>query len=178
MVGILLVALLATLAACRGPGGDPMEPPASSAAAGRPRELDPPLDFRAVTASQDGPCPTPVEGGGQLVVTDPQRPGSCLVLAPPELTVQQLAEVAARYDDRNLQWVVEINLAGKDVAALERISRAAANLTDPQNRIAMVLGTEVIIAPAVMSALTDGRLQISGKLTEQEAKDLQVKLGG
>ena len=100
------------------------------------------------------------------------------MLAPPELTVQQLAEVAARYDDRNLQWVVEINLAGKDVAALERISRAAANLTDPQNRIAMVLGTEVIIAPAVMSALTDGRLQISGKLTEQEAKDLQVKLGG
>lgn len=176
LAATLLLFLVATAAGCSGlPVPLPGAPSPGQAA---PRTLEPPLDFRPVTASQAGPCPTPASARGPLVLADPNDPGNCLALANSELTVRQLAQAVARYDDRNAQWVVEISLAPGDVAALERITRRAAAQTDPQNRIALVLGAELVIAPSVMTALTDGRLQISGNLSHQEALDLQTKLGG
>lgn len=175
VVAVVLLAL-AVLAGCAGWQG-PTPGPQRATSTGAPRPLEPPLEFRPVMAVRAAPCAADV-GQALLVLPDPDSPGACLELGAPELRVAQLAGVAARYDQANLQWVVEVTLRPDDAAPLERATRRAATQTDPQNRIALVLATDLVVAPTVMTALTDGRLQISGGFSQQEALDLQVRLGG
>lgn len=49
---------------------------------------------------------------------------------------------------------------------------------DPANRLAMIIGEELIMAASVLEPLTTGELQIAGGFTRDEAEALAVRLGG
>jgi len=69
-------------------------------------------------------------------------------------------------------WVVNLSFTPAGSAKFAQITGTLAQQTQPANQFAIVVDGDVLSAPAVMSAITGGKAQISGTFTKDDAQAL------
>jgi len=91
------------------------------------------------------------------------------------LTGDSISDAQPGFDGNTGEPAVHINLDGKGARIFQQVTRENIN-----KRMAMVLiekgKGEVITAPVIRSEIGGGRVQISGSMTTQEAKDVALLL--
>ncbi|GAB3122578.1 hypothetical protein GCM10027160_41660 [Streptomyces calidiresistens] len=133
-----------------------------------------PLRLLPVEEALPGACGEP----GQDAFTTPDG-NTCLTVVTDEgLVVEELAAVEV-VDGRpqGIGTVVEVTLVEADAGALADLTGDVAARSDPGNRLAVVLGEELLMAPTVVERLESGGLHISG-VSHEEAEELADRLGG
>ncbi len=90
-----------------------------------------------------------------------------------EVVGSDIDSARAEFDQVQGGWSVTLNMTseGKD-----KWTAVTTRLATEQKQLAIVLDRRVESAPVVQQAITDGRAQITGQFTEQEAKDLALVL--
>jgi preprotein translocase subunit SecD len=111
----------------------------------------------------------PVTDSGTITLPDPQ--GEQLTLAEPIMTVERLNRAEVKFSDTT--WVLLIQLTDDDAATF---ADWTANHVSEQ--LAMVVDGEVVIAPEIQGAITDGNVQIAGNYTQDEMRALLDKITG
>lgn len=102
---------------------------------------------------------------------------TCLRLQPAAFTVTSI--VGARRTLANGQWQLSLTLTSADGARFAHLTAEAAQRMDPQNRIAVVrAGDQLIMSPAVMERIVDGKVVITGQFSREEIDALIKRLGG
>lgn len=129
-----------------------------------------PLRFHQVTETTAPPCT------GDLRYPDPSIASQCVRLGQSRLEVTELRSVEAT--NSGVDWVVVITLPDEAASTLADLTGELATQPDPQNRLALVLGDDLIAAPMVTDRIEGGTLQINGIFTQREAEDLAGRLGG
>ncbi|GAA1143739.1 protein translocase subunit SecD [Nesterenkonia lutea] len=74
------------------------------------------------------------------------------------------------------RWAVTINFDAEGTAAFSDTTSRLLNLEAPRNQFAIMLDGQVISAPTTQAAIVDGRPQITGDFTEEEARGLSEQL--
>lgn len=69
-------------------------------------------------------------------------------------------------------YSVGLVFTAEGTQALERVTADLSRLDDPLNRMAMMVGQEVLSAPTVLVPLGDGELILAGGFTESQAQDI------
>jgi preprotein translocase subunit SecD len=69
-------------------------------------------------------------------------------------------------------WVVNLEFDSEGAQALSEISNRLVSLPSPQNQFGIVLDGLVVSSPFFQQPINDGRAQISGQFTADEAKNL------
>lgn len=123
------------------------------------------------TSASAEPSATPSATPSQKHLPDPS--GEQLTLAEPVMTIERLDRAEVIFDKVNSTWALSIDLTDEDTAAFADWTADHVN-----ERLAMVVDDEVIIAPTIQSAITDGVVQITGDYTQDEVKDLLDKITG
>lgn len=174
IIGLLLATL--ALTACTDEPADPVQLPGPPEASVKwsGGQLAEPLGFHLVEQDLGRPCSpedkSAVEDRSQGVAT-------CLRLQPAAFTVTAI--VGAHRTAANGQWQVTLTLTSADGARFADLTAEAAQRADPQNRIAVVrAGDQLIMSPAVMERIADGKVVITGKFTREEIDALIKRLGG
>jgi preprotein translocase subunit SecD len=103
----------------------------------------------------------------------PDPSGEQLTLAEPVMTIEHLDRAEILFDQPNSTWALSIDLTDEDTAAFADWTADHVN-----ERLAMVVDDEVLIAPTIQSAITDGVVQITGNYTQDEVKELLDKITG
>jgi preprotein translocase subunit SecD len=125
-------------------------------------------------------------------VADPERPlvicstdgFSKFVLGPVEVggeTIQDAISglVPGPQGTVTTEWGVFLEFDEAGTASFRSVTERLVGLEGVQNQFAIVLDGRVISAPRTLSAITDGRPQISGSFTQESAETLadQLKFG-
>ncbi|MGJ9405007.1 protein translocase subunit SecD [Nesterenkonia aurantiaca] len=74
------------------------------------------------------------------------------------------------------RWAVTINFDAEGTEAFRDTTTRLVNLEAPRNQFAIMLDGQVISAPTTQAAIVDGRPQITGDFTEDEARGLSEQL--
>ncbi|PRZ18756.1 protein translocase subunit SecD [Nesterenkonia sandarakina] len=74
------------------------------------------------------------------------------------------------------RWAVTINFDADGTEAFRDTTTRLVNLEPPRNQFAIMLDGQVISAPTTQAAIVDGRPQITGDFTEEEARGLSEQL--
>jgi preprotein translocase subunit SecD len=135
------------------------------------RTLRTPLELREVQSRMAGACSRPLKPppGGLVATADGSE---CLVLAPPSLTVSRVARLEARVVEGTGEWAVTVTLAPDQVAPFDALTGRLEG-----QRLAFVAGRDVLAAPLVAAALTDGIFDLPAG-SEAEARALVTRLAG
>lgn len=119
-------------------------------------------EVRSSTAYDGGEC-TVNPGGDDPSLHDTVcdlTAGELLVLAPAEFDGSAIAEVHLRESPNDpATSVVDVTFTEDGTA---RLAALTSGLADTGSRIAFISGGQIVTAPAVLSPLTDGVVQISG----------------
>ncbi len=108
------------------------------------------------------------------LVVFPSSDGELLYrLGPAEVVGADVDDARAEFDQTGTSWMVTLELTGSGTRAFADVTT---RLATEQKQLAIVLDRRVESAPSVQQAITDGRAQITGQFTEQEAKDLALVL--
>lgn len=111
-------------------------------------------------------------------VTFPGEGGLWYKLGRAEVTGSDVADAYAQPPLETGTWSVQLDLTGegaqKFAAVTQRLAPGAEG--QPGGLLAIVLDEVVESAPQVQSPIEDGRAQITGNFSEQEAKDLALVL--
>lgn len=106
------------------------------------------------------------------------------ILGPVEVAGERIADaraglIASQTGVTTNEWGVFIEFDADGTAQFRAVTERLITLTGVQNQFAIVLDGAVISAPRTLSAITDGRPQISGNFTEESALTLadQLKFG-
>ena len=91
----------------------------------------------------------------------------------PIVTGSNIKSVSVSQSDSGLYWAVDIEL---DSAGKEAFAEASRDLVGDHGKIVILLDHQVNSAPAVQSEITDGRVQITGNYTQDEANALKTVL--
>lgn len=145
----------------------------AGAAPERPVELRMPLEFTQVADERlERPCPS-----GYL---PDDTTGGCLQLQSGGFQVARVDAIEAAPPEGSTTWGIELTLTGDDAKAFARLTeRAAAEPAGtPGQRIAVVVGGEVVSAPVVMQPITDGEVLISGNFTQSQVDGLIERIAG
>ncbi|KUJ66930.1 hypothetical protein ACZ90_31345 [Streptomyces albus subsp. albus] len=177
---------LPALAGCGGEeyGGGPLpggptaaRSPGKDAGGGAARPMTgPPLRFLPVATVTQGAC-----AGDAGFTLGSGSDASCLgTVEQGGMRVTQLKSAKAAYDPGSTQggWRIEIELGSRDAAAFAQLTRELSTRTAPGNQLAIVRGERALSAPAVLSAITGGKMQISGGFNRSEAERLAHDLAG
>ncbi|QFG26010.1 hypothetical protein [Actinomadura sp. WMMB 499] len=138
-----------------------------------PVHLRMPLEFAPVADESRGrPCPP-----GFL---PENATGGCLLLDPGGFRVARVEQIEAVIAESSGSWAIEIKLTGNDADAFARLTEkvAAAPAGTPGQRIAIVVGEEIVSAPAVMQPITGGEVMISGDFTKADVDALVDRITG
>ncbi len=115
-----------------------------------------------------------VPAGYDLLYTAGEQPQPNLVNKQVELTGDNINDAQPSFDENNSP-AVSINLDGSGSAIFAQLTRENVG-----KRMAMVLidqgKAEVVTAPVIRSAITGGRVQISGSMSVAEANDVSLLL--
>jgi preprotein translocase subunit SecD len=106
------------------------------------------------------------------------------ILGPVEVAGERIADARANLITSQTgvttnEWGVFIEFDAEGTAQFRTVTERLVALSGSQNQFAIVLDGSVISAPRTISAITDGRPQISGNFTEESALTLadQLKFG-
>jgi preprotein translocase subunit SecD len=126
-------------------------------------------DNASLQAAIDGNVPL----GSELMY---ERSGVPLLLRKQVvLTGDSIADAQPGFDGQTNEPAVHLNLDGKGARIFQQVTRDSVG-----KRMAMVLVErgkgEVITAPVIRTEIAGGRVQISGRMTTQEAKDVSLLL--
>ncbi|MDX2026291.1 protein translocase subunit SecD, partial [Microcella sp.] len=106
------------------------------------------------------------------------------ILGPVEVAGERIADANARLVTSQTgvttnEWGVFIEFDAEGTTQFRTVTERLITLSGAQNQFAIVLDGSVISAPRTISAITDGRPQISGNFTEESALTLadQLKFG-
>lgn len=106
------------------------------------------------------------------------------ILGPVEVAGERIADarsglIASSTGVTTNEWGVFIEFDGEGTQQFRTVTERLVSLVGVQNQFAIVLDGRVISAPRTISAITDGRPQISGSFDEQSAQILadQLKFG-
>lgn len=118
------------------------------------------------------------------LVTCEQDSSIKYILGPVEVAGERIADarsglIASATGVTTNEWGVFIEFDGEGTQQFRTVTERLVSLVGVQNQFAIVLDGRVISAPRTISAITDGRPQISGNFTEETAKVLadQLKFG-
>lgn len=135
------------------------------------------IEFRPVLAV--GPCDTSTTGSGaaeEAQLCDEEQTTGFL-LGPAEATGDGLADVRAfeitsSNDVSTGQWAVLLSFDSGGTSAIADLTTRLSTAAPPMNQLAITFDGQVLSAPVVNSAVTDGQLQISGDFDREGAESL------
>lgn len=139
------------------------------------------LEVRRVTDA--GTCesiPNAVDGAaaGTMVACDRDRVAG-YTLGPMELDGSAIVEATAVAESEGLskeQGLVLVTLDAEGTRAFANLTASLVSQPWPLNGVALVLDGEVLSAPQVMAAITDGNVQIAGGFDRKGAESLAEEL--
>lgn len=152
------------------PAGNGLVPPVEGTS-----EQDPALQNALINldctdaASRQGGKPDNPEKW--IVTCDRDGQGKYL-LEPAFIKGTSITNATAELAQGGAGWVVNLEFDGEGTDALSKISNKLVPLPAPKNQFGIVLDGLVVSAPYFQQPINDGRAQISGNFTAQEAKDL------
>jgi preprotein translocase subunit SecD len=113
----------------------------------------------------------PVVESGGTAVKDPQT-GESLSVDEPMMTIEHLdgAEIG---QDQSGSWMLTIHLNDKDSATFEDWTREHTG-----ERLAVLIGDDVVVAPTIQAAISGGDIQINGDFTKEDVEALLDKITG
>jgi preprotein translocase subunit SecD len=165
------------------PSPTPTESPAADEAAAE--ALVPPVEGDSATdpALEDGLLNLDCTSDASRQGGRPDNPEKWIVTCDREGTAKYLLEPAfikgtsitnatAELAQGGAGWVVNLEFDGEGADALSEISNRLVSLPAPQNQFGIVLDGLVVSAPYFQQPINDGRAQISGNFTPEEAKNL------
>ncbi len=137
------------------------------------------LEVRMVDEDHSDPASLQAAIGGQLPVGDEllyDREGAPHLLKREViLTGDRISDAQPGFDNQTGEPAVHINLDGRGATIFQQITRESIG-----KRMAMVLVEkgkgEVVTAPVIRSEIPGGRVQISGRMTTTEARDVALLL--
>lgn len=94
-------------------------------------------------------------------------------LGPADVAGGDVASANPSFDPTGQAWTVLLDLTGD---GRRKFGEVTTRLAPQQQQLAIVLDRRIESAPAVQQPITDGKAQITGQFTEQEAKDLSLVL--
>lgn len=106
-----------------------------------------------------------------IVTCDREGTGKYL-LEPAFIKGTSITNASAELAQGGAGWVVNLEFDGEGADALSEISNRLVSLPAPQNQFGIVLDGLVVSAPYFQQPINDGRAQISGNFTPEEAKNL------
>ncbi|MDR8019155.1 protein translocase subunit SecD [Nesterenkonia aerolata] len=115
-----------------------------------------------------------------LVTCDPET-GTKYILGPVEVPGDRIsgADFGTEQSQSGMstgRWAVTITFDSAGTDEFRESTSRLVNLPDVRNQFAIVLDGHVISAPRTQAAITDGRPQITGDFTEDEARNLSEQL--
>jgi preprotein translocase subunit SecD len=150
------------------PAADKSSPPA------RTKPSDPAaVEFRRVLTAKPGICPTPAPQG-----TACDAKGMRYTLGKVELDGSNVSEVKAAYQQNSTYWYVGLTLDAEGAKLFGQLTAGLAKQNPPANQLAIVVRNEVVTAPTVQSAITEGKIEISGAYNRDSAEELAAKITG
>jgi len=133
------------------------------------------VQFRPVLKAEPGGCSTSASPSADGTACGPD--GIRYTLGKVELDGTHVTEVKPVLRE-GAGWVVGLTLDDEGGRTFGRITSALTTKTPPQNQLAIVVRDRVVSAPAVLSAITGGKLEISSKFTQKEAEQLAQEITG
>src|SRR5690606_6563287 len=106
------------------------------------------------------------------------------LLGPVEVAGETIADARAQMEATNTgaptgRWAVVIEFDGEGTEQFRDVTTRLVQLSGVRNQFAVVLDGRVITAPQTISAISDGKPQITGDFTQRDAQTLadQLKYG-
>lgn len=137
--------------------------------------------FDCATLAQVGANVAPSD---EPLITCEQDGSIKYILGPVEVAGERIADARAGLITSSTgvttnEWGVFMEFDAEGTAQFRAVTERLVALSGVQNQFAIVLDGSVISAPRTISAITDGRPQISGNFTEESALTLadQLKFG-
>jgi len=112
----------------------------------------------------------PVTEDGATVLKDPTT-GESLKLADPMMTIEELD--GAEISNATGAWALTLDLNSADTKTFADWTSEHTN-----ERLAIVIDDEVVIAPTIQQAITAGEVQITGDYTRDDVEELLDKVTG
>ncbi len=106
------------------------------------------------------------------IVTCDREGTAKYLLEPAFIQGTSITNATAELAQGGAGWVVNLEFDGEGADALSEISNRLVSLPAPQNQFGIVLDGLVVSAPYFQQPINDGRAQISGNFTPEEAKNL------
>lgn len=106
------------------------------------------------------------------IVTCDQEGTAKFLLQPAFIKGTSISDASAGLAQGGSGWVVNLEFDGEGTQALSEVSNKLVTLQAPKNQFGIVLDGLVVSAPYFQNAINDGRAQISGSFTPEEAKAL------
>jgi preprotein translocase subunit SecD len=149
---------------------DVLTPPVEGASADDPALQDAllNLDCTDVASRQGGKPDNPDKW---IVTCDREGTGKYL-LEPAFIKGTSITNATAELAQGGVGWVVNLEFDAEGTEALAEISNRLVSLPAPQNQFGILLDGLVVSAPYFQQPINDGRAQISGNFTPEEAKNL------
>ncbi|GAA1186321.1 protein translocase subunit SecD [Nesterenkonia xinjiangensis] len=120
------------------------------------------------------------ESDAPMVTCDPET-GMKYVLGPVEVPGTHLSDASFGMEQTQTgqqtgRWVVNLVLDREGTEEFAESSSRLYGLEGARNQFAIVMDSRVISAPRMNSPITDGRAEISGSFSEEEARGLSEQL--
>lgn len=130
------------------------------------------LSFRVVQDTSPSPCeetPAPLDATAKVVARLGEQ---CLTLGPSALVARPGAEGTCRSHPLDSGFVLDVELADADIRPFDDLAAANAG-----RQLAVLIGDSVVSAPTLEApGGFEGRLQITGRFSEQECDRLATAL--
>lgn len=169
VLGIVLVAVLAVGAVVLLRADD-----SDGAAAGTPTAEA--VQFRPVLRAEPGDCSASTSPSADGTACGPD--GVRYTLGKVELDGTHVSEVTKPIRRDGAGWIVGLTLDDEGAQTFGRLTTELSTKAAPQNQIAIVVRGRVVAAPAVMSPIIGGKLEISSNYTQKEAEQLAREITG
>ena len=104
------------------------------------------------------------------------RDQSCTLFDDTDLGLSgdDLARAEAGADNLGVGWVVNLQFRDRGAEIFSELTRRIQNV--PTKRIAVFMDEEQLVAPVALAWIRDGRTEISGNFTREEARTLAIQL--
>lgn len=126
------------------------------------------LDCTSEASRQGGNPDNP----DKWIVTCDRDGAAKYLLEPAFIKGTSIANASAELAQGGAGWVVTLEFDDEGTKALSEVSNRLVSLPSPQNQFGIVLDGLVVSSPYFQEPINDGRAQISGNFTPEEAKNL------